>query len=1458
MAFIELTRKFWAVSDKEEVDPDSLRYQYLWSRDSQPGWSELLQMPRVVVLAEAGTGKSEEFKETAHRMRSEGKAAFFCAIEELVAEGIERAFDVGTFLDFKAWQETDQPGWFFLDSVDEARLVNHDHFKRALKSISRTLDSAAQRAFVYISGRGSDWNAISDLSLIEEWLPLPPKKNAQQDSEPVTDPIPAPTENNEGTDTDRKIQVFRLAPLSSEQIQLFARHRGVADPSLFIKAIERADAGVFAERPRDLIDLIEYWKQSGMIGSLAEMTEYNVQKKLTESNPNHDNHNPLSPDKARAGAEIVATALTFSRCNFIALPDPQSPITTSAHSLDAKTLLADWQSNEVESLLRRALFDEATYGRARIHHRSVREYLTAQWLHNLLRQGKSRRTVEQLIFAERYGMQVVIPSIKPVAAWLALWDDKICQRLCDIAPEVLIAYGDPSRLPIPVRERLLRKFAEVCASNRYYDESLDLSAVRRLADAGLAKTINQLLEEYRSNEEVRKLLLRTIWQGEIKECTGVALSFALDPSMDRYSRLGGIRAIGACGTTDQQQRLVTVLLAEAETSDADLTSTVCEHFFPQLISVDALLETLEKIPPPKRFSVSPSAHALEQIVESCPDKLLLPLLTGLVRLLELEPHIDKNFCKISKRYAWLLPHGGDIAYRLLINSTTCPDEAVLRVVELVALSQDYGVETHHGPKTDFQAIIDSVPQLRHLFFWRAVEKAREVRNKNNERLDDWWFMRFEPASWKVVPEDFTYFLAQAAESLSDQDNQLVAYSVALFLWHDAGRDKSSMKQLQALARHNAEAAAKLDNYLNPPPISPEDLERQRKSATRKIELGKNELQKKKSRQAWIVRLQSAPENLRNINMENIKLVFRDLRDLAWIIHENTDKGLPRRGISYWETLKDEFGKEVAEAAHDGLMAYWRLYRPTMKSDLDSNEVPYELIMGSIGLAIETKSKHEWARLLSHQEALLAARYALHEMNGFPNWIGELLAAHPLALDEILRGELLWEFELTEGERSSPVHYMLAQIRYSKLDTLRDRYCPYILQLLQEKEPWRDQTLENALFIVLQSDGLDVYTFAELAKRRHLEAVEEKRLLTWLVAWLCVDADGAMVALQQWLSRAKGKIKKKERMVHFCGAMGDHHSKRFGNRFCDFERIEILRYLVPLAYKMVCIEDDLIHEDAYTPNARDYAERMREYLLNKVCDMPGRPAFETLLEFSKSLPYKRLQERMLVIALRRAAADAEFERWKPADVIKFAQEGEKHPATARELFDLVCSRLDDIKYDLEGGDASIATTLQRVDQETELRIWFTKELRDATRRKYSIAPEEELADAKRPDIRVHIPEIDAPCVIELKISDNWSYREHIERLHNQLVGQYLRDVRSSFGVFLLVRREKPRWRSERLLTFEELITHVQKEADLIVKKRPDLDAIKVVGIDLMRRGECGGFFSPIAPRTKKTVRRRGKP
>jgi hypothetical protein len=120
----------------------------------------------------------------------------------------------------------------------------------------------------------------------------------------------------------------------------------------------------------------------------------------------------------------------------------------------------------------------------------------------------------------------------------------------------------------------------------------------------------------------------------------------------------------------------------------------------------------------------------------------------------------------------------------------------------------------------------------------------------------------------------------------------------------------------------------------------------------------------------------------------------------------------------------------------------------------------------------------------------------------------------------------------------------------------------------------------------------------------------------------------------------------------------------------------------------------------------------------------------------------------------------------------------------------------------------------------------------------VPPEEELADATRPDLRIHASAVDAPVPIELKIADKWSYTELAERLHNQLVGQYLRDVRSKFGVFLLVwRGKKMEWReseSGKQFSFGSLLEQLEAQAEAILQNRNDLEGIRIVGIDLTKR------------------------
>jgi hypothetical protein len=1378
---IDLNRTFWPVKDESDYDPDSFRYQSAYGMKAD-GWPELLNHKRVVILAKAGAGKTEELRVTTCKLRDEGKAAFFFRIEELADSEFIEAFEEGTLDEMLSWQQTDAPGWFFLDSVDEARLVDLNGFQKALKRFARAMGYTMDRAHIFISSRGNDWKANADYDLVVEKLPF--KKSETKIDEQTVDKVARITPKGSRVVTKEnvsknEVKIVRLVPLNHDQMRKFVLEQGVSDANVFVDAIIRADAESLAETPQDLLDLIVYWEEHHKFGSHAEMVAYNIDRKLLESKPDRDERCPLPADKARTGAQSIAAGMTFTRKNVIVLPDCPVAPHRAAQAIDANDILPEWLPKERKTLLGRAIFDVATYGTVRIYERRTREYLTSQWLLHLLESGENRRSIESLIFAKRYGVDLVIPSMGPIAAWLAIKDDRICERLVEIAPEVLMGYGDSSRLPVTIRKKLLLKYADALLNRKTENETFDFASLKRLADPELADTIITLLEQYQDCKEIRTLLLRMVWQGEIKSCADIAMKFALDPAMDLYTRIGAVRAINAVGNDDKRQQVVRTIIFESNGCDTKLLAEICDAFFPQFMTVDMLLEILEKAPPPVRFSVSDLSYVLEKIFENtCPLQICQPLLRGLIELLEREPFEDPHHCKISTHYKWLLPHAAALAFRAVSSdSATWQDELFLRTIELVWSVRNYDVDVDSYEKK-FQEIVIASPELRYIFFWRAIAKHRSELGKEGKDRTEFW-SAYVSAPWLLEEMDFNYFLEQIS-TLHKIENRLVALSAALLLWRNSGKSRNGLSLLKQAIKGEQELEKVLREYLSPPLKSDEQKKYDRSMRDLKKTRDRRLKKQEELRKTWIAGLRQNPDRLRKVDESTVDKIFGDL---YWLSHEiSKEREDSKLGYGNWEVLIAEIGQAAAEAARDGLMAYWRLYTPILKSERNTNSIPNGLIVGMIGLTIETQTRPDWARALSVAEARLAARYMTLELNGLPLWAPQLMEAHPEAFDEIMHRELHWEFE-TPAESAAPYH-MLQVLQYGSAE-LRPHFLPLVMNLLEKREPAHAQTLEAALTLVLQWPALDKIAFAELAYTRCETASDEKRFLTWLVAWMCVDADKAIIRLGNWLEDSVDNADTDRRMIAFCGALFVFRSPRFGIMNQDFERFEVLRELVPLVYGRIRIDDDRHREGVYHPDDRDNAETVRGYLLEKIYYTPGAATYNLLMEFSRILPHEWSRERMLVLARRRAAEDSEFIPWQSADVITFSKEAEKQPRFARELFDLACSRMDDIKLDIEDGRYSQAELLLSVDFEPKLRNWFADELQKRNKGKYSVSTEDELADATRPDLNVHAPLVDCPTVIELKITDKWSVPKLYERLHNQLVGQYLRDARSQYGVYLLV-------------------------------------------------------------------------
>ncbi len=145
-------------------------------------WTEVLASPCVALLGEAGSGKTSKLRAQAERLVKEGRAAFFLRVDDLAKDGLEAAIE-GDRDALDRWSQGSTEGWFFLDSVDEAKL-HRETLRRAAAKLEVALQSAISRCHVVVSCRHSDWHPDDEevLRRLADKLvkpPAPPPEEAR-------------------------------------------------------------------------------------------------------------------------------------------------------------------------------------------------------------------------------------------------------------------------------------------------------------------------------------------------------------------------------------------------------------------------------------------------------------------------------------------------------------------------------------------------------------------------------------------------------------------------------------------------------------------------------------------------------------------------------------------------------------------------------------------------------------------------------------------------------------------------------------------------------------------------------------------------------------------------------------------------------------------------------------------------------------------------------------------------------------------------------------------------------------------------------------------------------------------------------------------------------------------------------------------------------------------------------
>ena len=118
-------------------------------------------------------------------------------------------------------------------------------------------------------------------------------------------------------------------------------------------------------------------------------------------------------------------------------------------------------------------------------------------------------------------------------------------------------------------------------------------------------------------------------------------------------------------------------------------------------------------------------------------------------------------------------------------------------------------------------------------------------------------------------------------------------------------------------------------------------------------------------------------------------------------------------------------------------------------------------------------------------------------------------------------------------------------------------------------------------------------------------------------------------------------------------------------------------------------------------------------------------------------------------------------------------------------------------------------------------------------------EDEVADAKRPDIRFGtVGGRDARVAVEVKIADNWTLTELGQALRKQLVGQYLRHESCAAGCLLLSYRGRKKWwvhpDNRKRLRFLEVVGVLRGKARALESEHQDRIRVEAFGLDLTDR------------------------
>lgn len=1394
-------------------------------------WTELLQSRRITIISEAGSGKTYECQSQQRRLFGEGKPAFFFELSELArSEAVGSLLAPEELARFEVWcAATDEIATFFLDAYDELRLTR-GRFRTALIRLKTLVGPNLDRIRLIVTSRPVPF----ERELLGRLFPL---SEPRRDAQTFVDDVMGVAREQVSPATDKKpLPMWRtvcLTPLDEPAIRAIVAGHGLTDVEAFISDLHSRDAFDFARRPQDLIELCQDWREHRRIRVHRDQVITNIDLKL-RPRTDRDEAGPLSEAKAREGAGTLALAVLLMKSMTIRHGTDLQDDDAAEPCVDPTRLLSTWTQEERRTLLERPLFSYASYGRVRFHHRSVLEFLAAERLQTLIRAGMPRRAVKRLLFARTaQGIDVIRPSLRPVAAWLSLCDADVFREVCQREPENLICLGDPSSLSIEQRQMALQAFVDRNRQGTWRGHHIPRVQTQRFADPALGPAVRHLWDSGIMNGEMREFLLELAATTPLPEMSDPAVEVFMDRTAPDGERLDALRTIVALNDPRLPEITSAMATEPARWSIRTLRYALI-HLFPQHLFGDQLRSVL--------LTLKPSKATVDAITWNWPELIQrAPLsassaaeLRQMLHDLTIEAaswHTDARRLLTTRSH--LVPGLAATCLKELSIGTPLAGwmDAAIAAVRLMS-DREYDEDRPVGALR--RALDGLSADDRAQAFWADNALLERFRAREEP-----WSRYCDLVHDGVMSLDSEHDRGWVTAAVADRERPEAERHVAL---HMALRQTSPGRlgnddywaELSASVADNVTLANELASALKPYVPDPREVEWQKKSRRQKAARDRKAAKDRKSWEDFRLWILSDPE---------AAFAERMSHNTCWDLWTAMRRGQEFREEG-WDRafIETHFNPEIANRLRQAMMGHWRDVTPPLEYERPPEERAkfyFSWCFALAGVYAEAEDPH-WAQALSSDEAAKAARIAKQKLNGLPDWLASLAAVHSKTVERTLGPDLSAQLHHDSGWSD----YL--QALRDCAPELRSLFVPRIKAWLEEALVRNEAAdgdknfanlLRQAILVLLAHNDPSINTFLEgLAAGALLGPIGHSCAITWAQTLLRLNPERGTLNLERLFGREPAPDKSmKETWI--AAIFGDRHGHGIPVDF-GTERFtpDILLRLVLLAYAQVQVADDVRHEGTFSPDTRDDAQTGRNSILSALLEREGQEAWLAKLRLADDPLLAHFRDRAITIAQEKSAAEADRARFTETEVAGIVARFEAPPKTREDMAALLANRLDDIE-ELLLADTSPRELWARIDQEHLLRREVARELLRMSNGLYVVSQESVTADEKETDIRLVSTGADLEGVIELKRAEGFSGRVLLDTIFDQLVQKYLAPQNRRAGLLVIsvaTKRYFEHPETGARLTPEEFLAALKAEAARIERSLAHEVSIDVRLLDLRPR------------------------